>query len=247
MHPDLTLLDRLLPQRLRDLGPEALKFAIVGGVNTVVNFVVLNALVLTIFPTGQLKANVVATIVAMIASYLMNRHWTYKGRSSQAMGREFMLFVLFNIAGLAIELAIMGATKYALGLHGLLALNAAKLLGLVLGTIFRFYTYRTFVFAPANEITVPAGGLEADFGPARKVHVADTDELVDAEAAASALAGVPVPAQLRSDDFTRLTAPLEAEFAAGRAEAEQLAALDAEFTDTELAEELTQAKPRPER
>ncbi len=246
MHPDLTLLDRLLPQRLRDLGPEALKFAIVGGVNTVVNFVVLNALVLTIFPTGQLKANVVATIVAMIASYLMNRHWTYKGRSSQAMGREFMLFVLFNVAGLAIELAIMGATKYALGLHGLLALNAAKLLGLVLGTIFRFYTYRTVVFAPANTIAVPAGGVDADFGPAH-VHVDDVEELVDAEAAASALAGVPVPAQLRSDDFTRLTAPLEAEFAAERAEAEQLAALDAEFTDRELAQELTQAKPRPER
>jgi putative flippase GtrA len=242
----LTLLDRLLPRRLRAMGPEALRFGVVGVVNTVVNFVVLNALVLTIFPTGQLKANVVATIVAMVASYLMNRHWTYRGRASQAMGREFVLFVLFNAAGLAIELAIMGATKYALGLHGLLAINAAKFLGLVLGTVFRFYTYRTFVFAPANQVSVPAGGLDADFGPVH-LHVDDTSELLDAEAAASALAGVPLPAQLRSDAFTRLTAPLEAEFAAEHAAAEQLAALDAEFTDTELAEELTRAKPRPER
>ncbi|GAB4046706.1 hypothetical protein GCM10028775_03590 [Catellatospora paridis] len=246
MRPDLTMLDRLLPERLRKMGPEALKFAIVGGANTVVNFVVLNALVLTIFPNGQLKANVVATIVAMVTSYLMNRHWTYRGRTSQAMGREFLLFVLFNAAGLAIELAIMGATKYALGLHGLLALNAAKLLGLVLGTIFRFYTYRTFVFAPANQVAVAAGGIDADFGPAH-VHVDSVEELVDAEAAASALAGVPVPAQLRPDDFARLTAPLEAEFAAEHRATEQLAALDAEFTDTELAEELTRAKPRPER
>ncbi|MEU7819917.1 GtrA family protein [Catellatospora sp. NPDC049133] len=237
------MLDRLLPSRLRKMGPEALKFAIVGGVNTVVNFVVLNALVLTVFPTGQLKANVVATIVAMVTSYLMNRHWTYRDRMSQAMGREFLLFVVFNAAGLAIELAIMGATKYMLGLHGLLALNAAKLLGLVLGTLFRFYTYRTFVFAPANQVAVAAGGVDADFGPAH-VHLDSVEELVDAEAAASALAGVPVPAQVRPDDFSRLTAPLEAEFAA---EAEQLAALDAEFTDTELAEELTRAKPRPER
>lgn len=246
MRPDLTLFDRLLPERLRNLGPEAMKFAIVGGVNTVVNFVVLNALVLTIFPTGQLKANVVATVVAMVASYLMNRHWTYRDRMSQAMGREFLLFVLFNAAGLAIELTIMGATKYALGLHGLLAINAAKFLGLVLGTIFRFYTYRTFVFAPANTVAVSPAGVDADFGPAH-LHLDNTGELLDAEAAASALAGVPVPAQLRGDDFARLTAPLEAEFAAEHRTAEQLAALDAEFTDTELAEELTRVKPRPER
>ena len=116
----------------------------------------------------------------------------------------------------------------------------------MLGTLFRFYTYRTFVFAPANQVAVAAGGIDADFGPAH-VHVDSVEELVDAEAAASALAGVPVPAQVRPDDFARLTAPLEAEFAAEHRAAEQLAALDAEFTDTELAEELTRAKPRPER
>ncbi|WP_308167296.1 GtrA family protein [Catellatospora tritici] len=243
MHRDQMMWDRLLPARLRRLGPEALKFAVVGGINTLVNFVVLNVMVLTIFPNGELKANVVATVVAMVTSYLMNRHWTYKDRPKDGVTREFVMFVIFNAAGLAIELAIMGATKYALGLTSLFALNVAKFFGLGLGTIFRFFTYRTFVFAPSNTVAVGAGGADIDLGPAH-LHVADVEELLDAEAAATTAVGVPVPAQVHRDDFSRLTASLEAEFAA---EAEQLAALDAELSDAQLSDELTQAKPRPER
>ena len=40
---------RLLPQRWQKLAHEALKFGTVGGVNTVINYAVFNALALTIF------------------------------------------------------------------------------------------------------------------------------------------------------------------------------------------------------
>ena len=69
--------DRIMPERWNKLVREALKFGIVGGINTVINFVVFNALALTIFHNGQLKANVIATVFATITSYFMNRHWTY--------------------------------------------------------------------------------------------------------------------------------------------------------------------------
>ena len=71
---------RLLPERWQKFIREALKFGIVGGVNTVINYAVFNALALTVFVDGQLKATVIATIVATITSYLMNRHWTYRDR-----------------------------------------------------------------------------------------------------------------------------------------------------------------------
>lgn len=218
-------LDRFIPARLRKLGPEALKFAAVGGLNTIINFVVLNVLIITVFTNGQLKANVVATAVATLASYLMNRHWTYRDRPNNAITREFTLFLVFNAAGLAIELAIMGMTKYWFGLTGLLAINAAKVIGLGLGTVFRFFTYRTFVFAPApNAAAAMAGGGDINLGPAH-LHVDSLDELLDAEAAASALSGVPVPAQMHpaDDEFDQLTKSLDAEFQA------ELAALDAEL------------------
>jgi putative flippase GtrA len=142
--------DRIMPERWNKLVREALKFGIVGGINTVINFVVFNALALTIFHNGQLKANVVATVFATFTSYFMNRHWTYRDRPKSAIRRETSLFVLFNATGLVIELGVLGIAKYGLDMHGLLWLNVFKFLGLGLATIFRFYTYRTFVFRPAE-------------------------------------------------------------------------------------------------
>jgi len=159
-------LDGLLPQRLRTLAPEAVKFAVIGGLNVLVNAIVFNMLLLlAVFHNGELKAKVVATAVAIVSSYFMNRHWTYKDRDKSAAHREFVLFVGFNLAGLLIELTVMGVTKYWLGLTSWLAINAAFFIGLALGTIFRFFTYRRYVFLHAPEVMVPAPApaMEAQF------------------------------------------------------------------------------------
>ncbi|MFI6264478.1 GtrA family protein [Micromonospora sp. NPDC051006] len=142
---------RLLPERWQKFIHEALKFGIVGGINTVINYAVFNALALTVFVDGQLKATVIATVVATITSYLMNRHWTYRDRPKSALRREYVLFFLFNATGLFIELGVLAAAKYGLGVNSLLALNVAKTGGVLLATLFRFWSYRTFVFQPAPE------------------------------------------------------------------------------------------------
>lgn len=134
-------------RRWRTLIGEAWRFGIVGAANVVINFVVFNALALTVFPGGELKANIVATAVATTTSYLMNRGWTFRHRKTSRIPREYVLFFVFNTAALGIELGVMGAAKYGLGLTTLWALNLAKAAGLGLGTIFRFWTYRSFVFA----------------------------------------------------------------------------------------------------
>ncbi len=146
---------RLLPERWQKLIREMAKFGIVGGVNFAINFAVFNLLVIYVMHNGELKANVVATVVATTTSYLMNRHWTYRDRPKASMRREYVLFFLFNGIGLGIELGILGAFKYGLGLESLLALNIAKFGGQVFGTIFRFWSYRTFVFRK-----VPAGQVD---------------------------------------------------------------------------------------
>ena len=104
---------RLVPQRWQKLVHEALKFGTVGGLNPVINYAVFNALALTLFQNGQLKATVVAMIVATISAYFMNRHWTYSDRPKSAMHRETALFVLVNAAGLVIELGILGSPSTA--------------------------------------------------------------------------------------------------------------------------------------
>lgn len=143
---------RLLPQRWQKFVREAFKFGAVGGINTILNYGLFNLLILTVLRDGQLKATVIATVVAATSSYFMNRHWTFRDRSKSDMHREYLLFFAFNGAGLLIELGVLGVAKYGLGLEGLLALNIVKTVGLVLGMTFRFWSYRTFVFRP-----VPAG------------------------------------------------------------------------------------------
>lgn len=158
-------------RRWRTLIGEAWRFGIVGAANVVINFVVFNALSLTLFPGGELKANIVATAVATTTSYLMNRGWTFRHRKTSRIPREYVLFFVFNAAALAIELGVMGAAKYGLGLTTLWALNLAKAAGLGLGTVFRFWTYRSFVFAgepaPATDpARAPAAAPAPDPAPA---------------------------------------------------------------------------------
>jgi putative flippase GtrA len=180
-------LDQLLPQRLRTLGPEVVKFGIIGGLNVVVNWVSFNLLlILPIFANGQLKAKVIATGVAIVSSYFMNRHWTYKDRDKSAAHREFVLFLGFNLVGMLIELAVMAATKYIFGLTSWLAINAAFVVGLAIGTTFRFFTYRNWVFTHSEDAEPAAAAM----GP---------DDLEDYEIE-------------DLEDFEELTKPLEREF-----------------------------------
>jgi putative flippase GtrA len=213
---------RLLPERWQKFLKEALKFGAVGGVNTVVNYALFNALVLTVLADGQLKATVIATIVATTSSYFMNRHWTFRDRSKSAVRREYSLFFLFNAAGLVIELGVLAIAKYGLDIHGLLALNLVKTVGLVLGMAFRFWSYRTFVFRPQ-----PVGVVHQH-------HIDPVAEIVDALEEPTPAATVPAQARTgETPGFEELTEPLEAELASP---------IDDVALDAELAVELDAAR-----
>lgn len=94
-----------------------------------------------------LRAKILATAIATIFSWLGNRYWTFRKRRTAAVANEFLLFVWFNILGLAIAVACLGFSRYVLDLHSQLADNiSANGVGLVLGTLFRFWAYRTHVF-----------------------------------------------------------------------------------------------------
>ncbi|GAB3969407.1 hypothetical protein GCM10027615_23400 [Plantactinospora veratri] len=167
---------RLLPERWQKFLREVLKFGAVGGLNAAINYAVFNALALTVFADGQLKANVIATVVATVSSYLMNRHWTYRDRPKSAMRREYALFFLFNGAGLAIELGVLALAKYGFGISSLLALNLAKTVGVGLATVFRFWSYRTFVFRKSPNmafVPVEGGAVGKTTAPGRAAELDD--------------------------------------------------------------------------
>ncbi len=136
---------------------EAAKFGAVGAVSYGIDLAVFNA-VLAVAPHKPLTAKVVSTVVSATNAFVLNRYWSFRHRERASVGRESGLFVLFNAIGLAIALACLGVSHYVLDLRSALADNvAANGVGLVLGTLFRFWSYRRFVWTQPEAVETAAG------------------------------------------------------------------------------------------
>jgi putative flippase GtrA len=148
-----------LAARIRHLVPELAKFGIVGGIGTVIDLGGA-ALLHNTYHVDPLAAKAISLTAATIFTYLGSRFWTFRHRENQPVLREAVLFVTINFVGLVIAEVVIAFTVYGLGLKDPIAYNAASVLGSALGTIFRFYAYRKWVFlAPAEH---PARAVAAD-------------------------------------------------------------------------------------
>jgi putative flippase GtrA len=191
---------RLLPQRLWTLAPEAAAFGVIGLANLGLYYVIFNAL----FFVGAVKSTVIATLVTTYLAYLANRHWTYKHRPRAAVRREYTLFFAVNLAGLLIQSAGTAVLKYGFNLseaHNRLTFNIVTTGCICVATLFRFWTYRTFVFKDAP-VPVPAGAVAAIPIPASAIPA--SREPVSALADAG-------PQLTPDEEFEQLAASLEAE------------------------------------
>ena len=159
-----------LVQRLRGamdvVVREMVKFGAVGAAAFVVDIAVFNLLRFGLGGGGPLEhkpltAKVVSTVCATLVAWLGNRLWTFRHRRRTAVHQELALFVLFNAIGMGIAVACLGISHYVLDLRSPLADNiSANGVGLVLGTLFRFWSYRTFVFT-SELATDPVLGEDA--------------------------------------------------------------------------------------
>jgi putative flippase GtrA len=140
-----------LHDHVRQHGPELVKFGIVGGLGTIIDLG--GAAVLhSVYHLGPLESKALSITAATIFTYLGSRFWTFRHRDNQAVHREALLFVALNLVGLVLAELVIAVTTYGLGLKGPLAYNAASFIGTGLGTVFRWYAYRKWVFlAPAQQ------------------------------------------------------------------------------------------------
>jgi putative flippase GtrA len=131
--------------RLGHLVRELMKFGVVGGFAFVVDIGVFNLL---LHATDKpLTSKTISTVVATTVSYAGNRSWTFRRRSKSTVRREYALFFFLNAVGLLIALTCLWVSHYLLGFTSTLADNiAANVVGLGLGTAFRFWSYRRWVF-----------------------------------------------------------------------------------------------------
>lgn len=139
--------------KVRHLGPEATKFAIVGLSGVALQFVVFNLLIYAgpggrgVLTEKPITVQVIAIAAATVVTYLGNRYWTYGDRERGNPVRELPIFLIINGIAIGIGAACQAVSFYGLGLTSALATNiSGNVIGLGLGTVFRFWSYRKFVF-----------------------------------------------------------------------------------------------------
>lgn len=150
---------RALYERFRQLIHEFTKFGVIG----VVGLFITNGgydLLHAELGVGPLTSTTSATVVATAVAFIGNRHWTFRHRERTGFARESVVFFVLNGLGLLIQDAAVGFNYYIVGLHdkasGFIALN----IGIAIATLFRFWSYRKWVWAvgAAGAVTGPILG-----------------------------------------------------------------------------------------
>ncbi len=160
---------------MRKLFGQFTRFGLVGAIGLVIDIGLFNLLRLTVLSPDELHegpvlAKIISTTIAIAANWVGNRLWTFREHRGRQLVREGVEFALVSVGGMLIGLACLWVSHYALGFTSVLADNiASNVVGLGLGTAFRFTLYRAWVFAPHRTDTAPAlFPDQAEFGaPAR--------------------------------------------------------------------------------
>ena len=168
-----------LPRQFRPFAErhhELIKFAIVGATTFVIDSTIFFTLKLTILEPKPVTAKVIAGIVAVIASYILNREWSFRDRGGRERHHEALLFFGVSGVGVVLSMAPLWVSSYVLGLRvpnvSLMTENLADFLSAyVIGNLlqmgFRFWAFRRWVFPDevgrepdrALESTLTAGGI----------------------------------------------------------------------------------------
>src|ERR1700754_1953729 len=155
---------------------EFIKFAIVGGTTFIIDSAIFYTLKLTILETKPVTAKVIAGIVAVIASYVLNREWSFRDRGGRERHHEALLFFAFSGVGVLLSMAPLWCSSYllqlrepmvSLTLENIADFISAYLIGNLLQMAFRFWAFRRWVFPDklardpekVVEASMTAGGI----------------------------------------------------------------------------------------
>lgn len=135
-------------QEIEKKHADKLRFTIVGGVNTALDFSILFILTM-LFNVPKELANFISTFVAFLFSFFANKKYTFKS-TSKNLKKQFLLFTIVTLFGLWVIQTIIIATITPIftniGVNKPAALLISKLIATVASLIWNYTLYSKVVF-----------------------------------------------------------------------------------------------------
>jgi putative flippase GtrA len=138
---------------------ELVKFALVGGTCFVIDTVLFFGIKTVILPNNPVTAKIIATLVATIVSYILNREWSFRTRGGRERHHEAALFFLVNGIGIVLNSVPLYVARYLFHLQEpnvsrlaeeISDFLSAQIVGTLIAMAFRWYGYKKWVFPEQN-------------------------------------------------------------------------------------------------
>ncbi len=129
------------------------RFLSVGVICTLVDLVAF-LLIRGLLGLPTLPANILSYSLGIVVSFWLNRSWTFAATAHQAVGRQFVRFLLVSLSALVLNTGVvLGLETLLANMHGLSQADylLAKAVATVIGVFWnfcanRYWTFREGVF-----------------------------------------------------------------------------------------------------
>jgi putative flippase GtrA len=104
-------------------------------------------------PNGALKAKFISTVLSTTFAYLGNRYLSFSHRARTSVRRETAFFFGINAITLAFSLLVIAFFVYPLHYpHASFTVKVVNVCTIIVGTAFRFWSYKRFVFLHPDKV-----------------------------------------------------------------------------------------------
>lgn len=134
-----------LEMRMKKLIEQILKFGVVGIIATVIDFGVLYILSQPLGLDPVLSAGI-SFCVSLVFNYVASMRYVFTHREDMSRSREFVIFLVLSLIGLAINEAIMAAGVAVLG-NSALAVMGTKVLATAIVMVWNFVSRKKWLDA----------------------------------------------------------------------------------------------------